>query len=74
MRKLVVTLTAAAALVLAGAYAWQADAAISQGAQSVKTAAETVKPVEEVGCRGWGRCPPGRFWHCGPRGCWCRPC
>jgi hypothetical protein len=31
-------------------------------------------PVETIGCGGPGRCPTGRFWACGPAGCWCRPC
>ena len=75
MRKLVVTLTAATAIMFAGALAWQADAAPWRGAATVGTAVESVNPVEEVACNGrWAKCPPGRFWGCGPRGCWCRPC
>jgi hypothetical protein len=74
MRTLVVTLTAATVIVCAGALAWQADAAPWRGAATVGIAVESVNPVEEVACRGWGRCPPGRYWGCGARGCWCRPC
>ena len=74
MRRLVLTLAAATAILFAGASAWQADATPWSAAAAVRGAADAASPVEEVGCRGWGRCTPGRYWGCGPRGCWCRPC
>jgi hypothetical protein len=74
MRKLVVTSTAAMAIMFAGVLAWQAEAAPWRAAAIVGTAVESISPVQEVTCHRWGRCPPGRRWICGSRGCWCRPC
>jgi hypothetical protein len=75
MRKLVFTLAAATAILFAGAEAWNANAASLSGAAAVSAAAHSQTQVEVASCRGtWGRCPPGRVWGCGPRGCWCRPC
>jgi hypothetical protein len=73
MRKIVVT--AATVILFAGAIAWEANAAPWSGAAKFSTAAKTVNPVEVIACNGrWGRCAPGSYWGCGPRGCWCRPC
>jgi hypothetical protein len=75
MRKLVLTLTAATMILFAGALAWNANAANGSGAAALAAAAQSGSQVEAVACGGrWGRCPPGRYWGCGPRGCWCRPC
>src|SRR6516165_5867257 len=78
MRKLTVNLTATAAILAAGAMAWQAQAQTFRAATILGSAIHNFTPVEKAqpaACRGWGRrCPPGRVWTCGPRGCWCRWC
>jgi len=68
----------AAAILFAGSLAWQAQAQTSRAATLFGSALQNFTPVEkapqQAACRGWGRCPPGRVWACGPRGCWCRWC
>ena len=71
MRKLVLTLIAAAAVLSVGALARKADAAPTNGAASIAAAAVTTPFSQSVACNGrWGRCPPGRFWN-GRRCVWC---
>ncbi len=71
MRKITLTL-AAAALVLGSLAVANAQ---TQGASKLNAQAQNATPIVKfAGCRGWGRCPPGRFWACGPRGCFCRWC
>ena len=77
MARLALTITATAAILLTGALAWQAQAQTSRAATILGHAIQNFTPVEKAqpaACRGWGRCPPGRVWACGPRGCWCRWC
>jgi len=78
MRKLVVTTAMAAAILSAGALAWNANAQTSLAAAIIGSANKNSTPTEKAepaACRGWGRhCPPGKVWRCGPRGCWCHWC
>jgi len=76
MGKLALTV-ATAAVLSAGALAFQAQAQTSRSASLFGSALQNFTPIvkpEPAACRGWGRCPPGRVWACGPRGCWCRLC
>jgi hypothetical protein len=64
-------LTAAAAVLFAGAFVWHAEAAPWSGAAKIGAAAKDASVVESVGCDGrWHRCRPGWFWAHGR----CRPC
>ncbi len=75
MRKLTVIFAATVAMLFAGSMLWNAEAATWQGAGCISTAAQNFTPIEQAACRGWGRCPPGRHWRCGPYGrCRCVPC
>ena len=77
MRKFAVAIGLAAAVLLAGGVAWQAEAAgWRSGTLALPGAAKNYSPIDEVACRGWGRyCPPGFHWKCRRwRGCWCAPC
>ena len=76
MRKLAVTLTATAAILLVGAPAWKADAQTNRGAATIPAAAENFTPIHKAACGPYaGRwCGP---WHrrvCGPNRCWCARC
>jgi hypothetical protein len=75
MRKLSSVLTVAAAILLSGNWAAQADPATTSGG-TISRAAKNFSPIREAACRGFGaHCPPGFVWTCGPYGrCWCRPC
>jgi hypothetical protein len=69
MRNLFVTMIAAAAMVVVGLFAAQAQT--SRGAISMKAAAQNNTVVENAACRGRGaHCPPGYVWN-GHR---CVPC
>ena len=76
MRKPVVTLAAAAAILLAGSFAWQADAQTSRGAFSIPAQAQNFTPIEKAACGP----RPGRwfgpFHHrvCRFGRCWCAHC
>jgi hypothetical protein len=71
MRKLTFALIAVAAMTFAGLASWKAEATIFTGALPTQNYSQ----IEKVGCSGPGpRCPWGRTWLCGPRGCWCAPC
>jgi hypothetical protein len=74
MRKL--TLTLAAATLVLGSMAMQANAQTASGAASVHALAQNATPiVTQAACRGFGPyCPPGTTRVCGPYRCWCRPC
>jgi hypothetical protein len=81
MRKLVVTIMATAAILLAGSLAWKAEAQTSRAAANIGSAAQNFTPIEkapieQAACRGWGpHCPPGRVWVCRRwRGCFCAWC
>jgi len=73
MPKLAITLAAGLVMVLAGLFAWKADATTLGGAVGVPPVSN-YSPVEKVGCGGYGRCPLGLRWTCGPYRCWCAPC
>ncbi len=78
MQKLIVTTAMAAAILAAGALAWNASAQTSNAAAVIGSANQNFTPIEKAqpaACRGWGRhCPPGRTWTCNRRGCWCAWC
>lgn len=74
MRKFAITFAAGLVMVLAGLFAWQADATTLGGALGVPPVTKNYSPIEKVGCRGYGRCPLGLRWTCGPYRCWCAPC
>jgi hypothetical protein len=74
MRKLTMTLTAAALML--GTMAIVANAQTqSAGAASFHAQIKNATPFKEAACGGFGRfCPPGFVRACGPYRCWCRPC
>jgi hypothetical protein len=76
MRRIAILLTASAALLLAGAFAFTADAMTGSGALGLRTAAKNFSPIDTVACRVAGPvCGLGRTWVCRPlRGCWCARC
>ena len=68
MRKLVFALATLGAIGVACSLAWA-------GSATLPTPRHNYSPIEKVACGGPGpRCPWGRTWVCGPRGCWCAPC
>ena len=75
MRKLTITIAAAAAVIGAGLFAWNAEATTGTAAATLGATAKNYSPVQKAACHGWGRhCPPGFRWTCGPYRCWCPPC
>ena len=77
MRKIAILLTASAALLLAGAFAFTADAMTGGGGTlGLRSAAKNYSPIDTIGCRVAGPvCGLGRTWVCRPlRGCWCARC
>jgi len=73
MRKLTMTLTAAALML--GTMAVAANAAQMPGAANFHTQIQNATPLKQAACRGFGPyCPPGTTRACGPYRCWCRPC
>jgi hypothetical protein len=77
MRKLVITLGATVAILLAGALTWKAEAQTTRGAANIPAASENFTPIVKAGCGFVGpHCGPRRHWVCGPYGrrCWCAPC
>ena len=75
MRKLAMTLTAAAFVL--GTMAISANAQTASGAANLHAQIHNATPiVKQAACRGFGaHCPPGYTWTCGYYGrCWCRPC
>jgi hypothetical protein len=79
MRKLLVTVFTAGALLLVGTLTFQADAQITRGAAVMPTQAQNFTPIEKAACgpfRG-PHCGPFHHWVC--RGwhhqrCWCAHC
>jgi hypothetical protein len=73
MRKLTMTLTAAAMILATMAVGANAQ---SQGAASLHAQIKNASPVKEAACGGrFGPyCGPGFTRVCGPYRCWCRPC
>ena len=77
MRRLVMTLVAVAAILLAGVFSWKAEAQTSRGALKLPEASQNFTPIEKAACGPfWGRCRPFHHWVCGPYGhrCWCARC
>jgi len=77
MSKLVITLTATAALLLAGSLASDLEAQTTRGAANVSTTTKNFSPIEKAACGPFfgARCGPWHHWVCGPRGnCWCAHC
>ena len=68
MRKLIVVLTATAAVLLAGSLAFKADAQTSRGAAIISTPTQNFTPIEKAACGPhWGRwCGPFHRRVCGP--------
>jgi len=78
MRRLMITLAAMAAILLAGSFAFRAEAQTSRGAADIPAAAKNFTPIEKAACgpyRG-AHCGPFHHWVCGPyhRRCWCARC
>lgn len=75
MHKLVIGITAAAALLLAGALAWNAEATTLTGAMTARPAAN-YSLVEKAGCWVPGDCDVGQHKVCNRFGnrCRCAPC
>jgi hypothetical protein len=72
MRKLSITVVAAAAILALNSMA--ANAVTASG-NTLPNAAKNFSPIHDAACRGWGRwCGPGYVRACGPYRCWCRPC
>jgi hypothetical protein len=69
MRNLAIAIAAVLVMAVGGFMTWTAQAT-PLGVLSLPN----YSPIEKVGCRGWGRCPYGRYWACGPYRCWCAPC
>lgn len=75
MRKIAITLAAAAAVLLAGAYGFHADATVGSGTLGLPIAAKNFSPVDRVSCRTKGPlCPLGYTRVCRPFKCWCARC
>jgi len=76
MRKIGILLTASAALLIAGAIAFTADATPGAATLGLAGAAKNYSPVDTVACRVSGPvCGLGRTLVCRPfRGCWCARC
>jgi hypothetical protein len=73
MRKLSITVVAAAAILALNSIGCSANPVASGNA--LPNAAKNFSPIQETACRGWGRwCGPGFVRACGPYRCWCRPC
>jgi hypothetical protein len=78
MRRLVATLSAIAAFLLAGSVAWKADAQTSRGAIFPAEQDQNFSPIRQAACGPfWGEhCRPFHHWVCGPYGrrWWCARC
>ena len=76
MRKLMVTVAAAAAILAAGSLAFRADAQTSRGAASIPAQAQNFTPIEKAACGPfYGRwCGPFHHRVCRWGRCWCAHC
>jgi len=76
MRKVAFAIAAAALMLLAGAFAFTAQATTSLGTLNLPGVTKNFSPVDTVACRVAGPvCRPGRTLVCRPlRGCWCARC
>jgi hypothetical protein len=58
MRKSAITLGIAAAVLLAGGFAWKVEALTWNSATtSLPGVVKTYSPIDRIACRGWGRSP-----------------
>ena len=75
MRKVVIAFAAAVSLLLAGAYAFNAQATTGAGTLGLPAAAKNYSPVDQVACRFSGpTCPAGYTRVCRLVKCWCARC
>ena len=75
MRKFAILLTAAFALLLAGALGFQADATVGSGTHGLPMIAKDYSPIEQVACKFTGpTCPVGYTRVCRLWKCWCARC
>ena len=76
MRRMTITLTATAALIIGGGLIGAAQAQIERGAATLSQSAHNFTPVEKAACGPhWGRfCGPWHHRVCGRWHCWCAPC
>jgi hypothetical protein len=74
MRKVVIAIAAAAALLLAGAYTLTADATTGAGTLDLPRVAKNYSPVDEVACRFNAVCGEGKTMVCRLFKCWCARC
>ena len=74
MRKLTMTLTAAALMLGTTVIAANAQTQ-ALGAAGLHAQIQNATPFKNAACRGWGPyCPPGTIRRCGPFRCWCARC
>jgi hypothetical protein len=75
MRKVAFVVAAAAFMLLAGAFAFTADATTGAGTLALPAAAKNFSAVETVACRFAGpTCPIGHTRVCRLFSCWCARC
>jgi len=75
MRKVVIMIAAAAILLLAGSFAYRADATTGTGTLGLAAAAKPYSQVEHASCKGKKGlfCQAGMRLRCDPW-CHCKPC
>lgn len=75
MRKAAIMFGAAAALLLVGSFAFEADATTGAGTLGLPAAAKNFSPVNQVACKMAGpTCPVGYTRVCRMWKCWCARC
>jgi len=75
MRRFAILLTAAFALLLAGALGFQANATVGSGTHGLPMIAKDYSPIEQVACKFTGpTCPVGYTRVCRLWKCWCARC
>jgi hypothetical protein len=75
MRKVVLTLAAAGALLFVGAHGFQADATVGSGTHALPMPAKDDSPIDQVACKFAGpTCPIGYTRVCRLWRCWCARC
>lgn len=75
MRKAVIAFAGAAVLLLAGAFAFNAEATTGAATLGLGAAAKSYSPIERVACKFKGPlCPIGYTRVCRMWKCWCARC
>jgi hypothetical protein len=75
MRRFAILLTAAFALLLAGALGFQANATVGSGTHGLPMIAKDYSPIEQAACKFTGpTCPVGYTRVCRLWKCWCARC